>query len=168
MSDDVNVTSNSTIWDETGAKAVTVTTDGAKERLDVSLGSDLEFQLQAFTPVVDFDATGTALTTSWTTLVDVTSTAGKMDFIASAAGSSNYKIRLTVDGTIDFDISMSDLANIGLSNATNVEMWAETANKNFRYHPNQPLDFTTSMKVEAAMTTGTGTLYWMVIHREAA
>jgi hypothetical protein len=118
--------------------------------------------------VFDFDSTGTSLTTAWTTLINVTGTAGKVDFIASALGSSNYKIRLTVDGTESFDISMANLNSIGLANATNVEIWAETANKNFRYHPNQPLDFTSSMKVEAAMTTGTGTLYWMVIHREAA
>jgi len=35
MSDDPNVTDNMTIWNEEGTKSVTVTTDGAKERLDV-------------------------------------------------------------------------------------------------------------------------------------
>jgi hypothetical protein len=170
MSDDSNVTSNFTIWNEDGTKAVTTTTDGSDERLDVDstiVGGT--FQLQAYTPVFTFDGTtGEALTTSWTTLLDVTSTSGKMDFIASSLGSSNYKVRLTVDGVETFDIAMATLNTIGLANATNVEIWAETANKNFRYHPNQPIDFTTSLKVEAAMTTGTGTLYYMIIHREQA
>jgi hypothetical protein len=156
------------IHNSTSDAAVTTTTDGSKERLDVSLGDTLSFQLQAVTPVFNFDGTtGTSLTTSWTTLVNVTGTAGKVDFIASALGSSNYKIRLTVDSVVCYDISMSELNTIGLSNAVNVEMWAETANKNYRFHPNVPIDFTDNMKVEAAMTTGTGTLYWYVQHREA-
>ncbi len=35
MGDDANITDNITIWNNEGDKAVTITTDGAKERLDV-------------------------------------------------------------------------------------------------------------------------------------
>ena len=148
-----------------GTKDVTVTTDGSKERLDVSLGADNEFQLQAFTPVVTFDSAGVALTTSWSTLLDYSATGGKLDFIACSVGSSNYKVRLTIDGVEIFDIKMSDLNTIGLTNAVNVNIWAETALKNFRYRPLISVDFNTSLKIEAAMTTGTGTLFYLINYR---
>jgi hypothetical protein len=60
---------------------------------------------------------------------------------------------------------MADLNAIGLTNATNVNIWAETALKNFRYRPLEPVDFTDSLKIEAAMTTGTGTIFYLINHR---
>ncbi len=65
---------------------------------------------------------------------------------------------------------MADLGSgIGLGNATNVPLWAETANKNFRYSPKQGGDFTDSFEVLAkATTTPTGTVNWLVNYREAA
>lgn len=149
-------------------KIVSVITDGSEERLavDAKLAtSDLTFQLAANTPQLDFDSAGLAITTAWSTLVEVTGTAGKLDMIACVLGSSNYRVRLTVDSTEIFDLSMSDLNAIGLTNAVNVEIWAETALKNFRYRPNVPVDFTDNMKIEVAMTTGTGTLYYLINYR---
>ena len=148
-----------------GGKIVTVSTDGAKERLDVDAQiSGGAFQIQPFTPVVDFDSTGIALTTAWTTLVTETGE-GKLDFIACSVGSSNYKVRLTIDTNVIFDISMADLNAIGLTNAVNINIWAETALKNFRYRPFNSVDYVMDMKIEAAMTAGTGTLYYLITHR---
>ena len=158
---DVNITNDAK------TKKVTVTTDGVKERLDVTLGTTAEFQLRAWLPLIDFDATGVALNTStWTTLLTITDE-GKLDFIACVGGSSSYRIRLTVDGTEAFDISMTDLNDIGLSNATNVPMWAETANKNFRYHPKTEVDFQTSLLVEAKALTATPNLRHLITYRQS-
>ena len=152
-----------------GGKIVTVTTDdGGRERLDVSLGSANEFQLRAFSPVTDFDATGINLNTStWDTLLTVTGE-GKLDFVACVGASSAYRVRVTVDGTETFDLSMADLAAIGLSNATNVPLWAETANKNFRYRPNEPVAYATSLLIEAKAVTATPLLKYLITHREPA
>lgn len=139
-------------------------------KVDAQLSSGGEnpiFVLQPFTPVVIYDSTGVSLNTStWTTILNITDQGGKLDFIATVAGASTYEIRLTVDGNVIFTISMSDLSTLGLSNATNVEMWAETADKNFRYHPNVPVDFTTSIKIEARATSGTPVLKKIIHYRE--
>lgn len=167
MADIDNPTNDITIWNDAKTKAVTITTDGIYERLDVSLGSSLSFSLAAFTPKTSVDATGVSLDlVTWSTLLDVTSTSGKLNFIACAGSTSNYRIRLTVDSNIVYNVSMSDLNNIGLANATNVEIWAETANKNFRYHPKTPVDFTTSLKVEALSTSSSPTLTSYISYRE--
>ena len=169
MADIQDYTQNTSIYDESANAPVTTTVEGSKRRLDVSIGDgDTTFQLQPFTPVVTFDSTGTALTTSWTTIVNYTGGDGKLDFIAVATGTSNYKVRLTIDGTEIFDIAMADLNAIGLTNAVNVNIWAETALKNFRYRPLISVDFTTSLKIELAMTIGTGTAYWLVNYRKMA
>lgn len=168
MADLNDLTTNVNIWDDAKTKSVSVITDGSDERLavDAKLSeSGLTFQLSAYTPVVTFDSAGTALTTAWTTLLNVTGTAGKLDFIASFVNTSNYKIRLTVDASVIFTISMGDLNAIGLTNAVNVNIWAENANKNFRYRPLDTIDFTDSLKIEAAMTTGSDTIYWLINHR---
>lgn len=170
MADLNDLTQNVNIWDDDKQKSVTVTTDGAKQRLDVeatlvAAGGQPVFSLQPFVPVMPYNSAGQALTTSWTTLLDYSGTEGKLDFIAAATGTSNYKIRLTIDTVEVFDISMADLNAIGLTNAVNVNIWAETALKNFRYRPLHPIDFVDSIKVEAAMTTGTGTMYWLINYR---
>jgi hypothetical protein len=146
--------------------SITSTTDDTKERLDVSLGAANEFQLRAFSPVVDFDSTGISLnTTTWDTLLTVTGE-GKLDFIACVGASSSYRVRLTVDGTECFDLAMSDLSSLGLSNATNVPLWAETADKNFRYNPNEPVAYSESLLVEAKALTATPLLKYLITHRE--
>ena len=169
MSDDLTITENVTLWDKEGAKAPTVSTDGAKERLDVSLGEENTFQLRAWVPVTTFDATGVSLNTStWTTLLSIPADEGKLDFIACVGSSSAYRIRLTVDGAECYDISMADLASLGLSNAVNVPFWAETANKYFRYNPNTPVDFQNSLLIEAMAVTATPLLKYLITYREPA
>jgi hypothetical protein len=160
---------NIALCDSAQTKNVTVITDGSIERLavdaDITGGN---FDLQPFTPKVGFDAAGAAITTAWTTILNVTGKEGKLDQIACVVNSSNYQVRVTIDSVVIFTITMANLSALGLSNGTNIEMWVETADKNFRYHPNVPVDFTTNLKVEVSMTAGSGTLYYITHHREAA
>ena len=169
MADIVNPTSNVTLFGGDNpalSTAITSTSDGVKERLDVqALIDGGTFSLQPFVPNVVFDAVGYSLTTAWYAIVDITGFAGRLDFISCVVGNSLYKVRLTVDGSVIFDISMAELNKLGLTNAVNVNIWAETALKNFRYRPLTPVDFTDSLKVEVAMTTGSNTLYWLVNYR---
>lgn len=169
MADLSDQTQDVAVWNEARTKAVSVITDGSVERLavdaDITGGN---FDLQPFTPKVSFDAAGVTITTAWTTILNVTATEGKLDQIACVVNSSNYQVRLTVDSVVIFTITMANLSALGLSNGTNIEMWVETADKNFRYHPNVPVDFTLNLKVEVSMTSGSGTLYYITHHREAA
>jgi hypothetical protein len=166
MMGDINdLTQNVTLWNNAKGKNVSVITDGSEERLAVDIQGGT-FQLQPFSPVTDVDTTGVVTNTStWDTLVNVTSTQGKLDFIACVAGSSGYRVRVTADGDEVFDLAMSDLSTLGLSNATNVPIWAETADKNFRYHPNIEVDFTDSLKVEVKAVTGTPTVKHLITYR---
>jgi len=168
VADQNDLTTNVALYEEGKTDSVTQTTDGAKERLDVTLGDSFSFQLQAFAPVTDFDSTGITITSSaWSSLLSVTSSKGKLDFIACVGGSSGYRVRLTVDSTVCYDIAMSDLNAIGLSNATNVPMWAETANKNFRYNPSSPVDFVDNVTIEAQATGADVLLKYLITHRTA-
>jgi hypothetical protein len=170
MSDTNDRTQNVTLWDALKNKAVSVITDGLLERLAVDANiTGGNFHLQPFAPKMDFDTTGVVTnTTTWDTLVDVTATEGKLDFVALSAGSSNYEVRLTIDAVVVYTIAMADLSAIGLSNATNVEIWAETADKNFRYHPEVPVDFTTSLKIEVRATVATPTVKHLIAWREVS
>jgi len=168
MADNTDNTIDVNIWNDARTKAVTVTTDGASERLDVDatiVGGS--FQLQEFVPVVTIDSTGVSLSTgAWNTLLNVTSTEGKLDFIGCAGASSSYRIRVTMDAVVIFDVSMSDLNAIGLSNDVNVPMRSETALKNFRYRPLEGVDFTSSLLVEAQATSATPTLTSLITYRK--
>jgi hypothetical protein len=44
-------------------------------------------------------------------------------------------------------------------------MWAETADKNFRYRAAEGVDFTTGFTVEAQLVSGTPSIAWMIHHR---
>ena len=171
MSDQNDLTTNVNIANDDNTKLVTVTTDGSKELLDVLsvIDSDSAFNLQAFNPLSDYDITGVVTnTTTWDTLVDITSTRGKLEFIAMVSGTSNYEIRITIDAVEFITISMADLSTLGLSNATNVEMWVETAGKNYRYSPKEPVDFTDSCKVEVRSTSATPTVKHIVLYKVEA
>lgn len=127
------------------------------------------FQLQPFIPKTFFNSAGIELNaTSWTTLLSVTDTSGKLDFIAMAGSSSQYRVRVTVDGVILYNIKMADLSSIGLSNATNVPIWAETADKNFRHHPTIPVDFISSILVEAMAISATPSVFPLISYRLGA
>ena len=168
MADRSNRQAEMSVWGPDN-KQITSTTDAAKERLDVKATIEGgSFQLTPFIPVTNFNSTGVALNDStWTTLLSQTSEQGKLDFIACSSGASTYMIRLTVDGSVVFSVSMSDLSAIGLSNAINVPIWAETADKNFRYHPKEGVDYTDSLLIEAKAVTGTPTLKYLITHRDS-
>ena len=151
-------------------KKVTTTTDGAKELLDVSLGEDLSFQLQAFTPVFNFSVSSTALNTSTdTSLLSITAK-GKVDFVSIAGSNANFEFVFKLDGSEILRIKMSEVgSDLGLANATNIPMWAETANKNFRFRPFEGVDFTTSFQVLCKATgTPTPTVNFLINHRIGA
>lgn len=125
------------------------------------------FQLRPYVPYTSFNSSGVSInSTEWTNLLSITGTPGKIGFIACAASTSNYRVRLTIDTLVVFNLAMSDLNFIGLSNAVNVAIWAETALKNFRYHPRTEADFTDSVSVDAMTTTGTDTLTYLISYRE--
>jgi len=162
---------NTAICDAAQAKNVTITTDGAKELLDVLavIDPDSAFNLQAFNPLSDYDVTGVVTNvTTWDTILEVTSTRGKLEFVACVAGTSNYEVRITIDTVVFITISMADLSTLGLSNATNVEMWVETAGKNFRYSPKEPVDFKLSCKVEVRATSATPTVQHIILYKVEA
>ena len=78
-------------------------------------------------------------------------------------------IVIEIDGVEVLRIEMGELgSDIGLANATNVPLWVETANKNFRFSPKQGVDFTDSFEVLAKALTGTPSVTWLVNYREAA
>ena len=148
-------------------KPITSTVDGAKRRFDVdSKISGGVVGVNPFTPKGDFDVVGAVTNTSTdVTLLSVTGR-GKLDFIVVAGGNSNYEVVLVVDTVEVLRIKMSDLAALGLSNATNVSIWAEQANKNFRMHPNEGVDFTASFAIKVrATSTPVPTLKHLIAYR---
>ena len=165
MADVNNKANDITIWDDTLTKNVTVVTDGSIERLAVDIQGQ-SFSLDPFVPRTNISVANTALATSpsWTTIANV-SDEGSLDFIAIAGSLSTYRVRLLVDTVQIFDVTMANLASIGLSNATNVPLWAETADKNFRFSPRTPVDFVTNFTVEAQQISGSPTVNWLVLYR---
>lgn len=173
MADINDLTQNVNIWDDGKSKSVTVTTDGAKERLDCNMdGSEVvisdsesatKYQLNS-----DYDATGDALNTSTDTVLHtVTGQSGTLDFVAVTGNNSNFEVVIEVDSIERIRISMASLASIGLSNATNVPIWAEVANKNFRYSPLLPIGYTTGFRILAKATgTPTPTVKHLTMYRE--
>lgn len=155
MADQNDPTQNVAIWDNAKSKAVTVTTDGAKERLDCNIDgstvtvSDSEsatkYQLQT-----EFDAVGDLLNQATdTVLYAVTGETGTLDFVAITGSNANFEVTIEIDGTERIRITMAEVGSIGLSNATNVPLWSETALKNFRYSPNLPVGYTTGFRILA-------------------
>lgn len=166
MADINDRTTNVNIMNDAATKTVSLMTDGSLERLAVNAlisnnESPTKYQLRA-----DYDATGDSVGGTDVVLYTFTG-AGVIDFIGvTNAVSSNYEVALFIDGTERFRISMSDLGtNLGLT-AAGVPIWADTANKNFRYVPPTEIGFTTSFQVKARSTTGTQTLKHITMIRE--
>lgn len=152
-----------------GTRDVSVITDGSIERLAVNANITGGVTIKAFTTKFDSEVdTPVVLNTSTDTLLfEVTDTKGKLDFIAiNSATSSNFEIILVIDGVEEARIPMSGLNTLGLTTPNNVPMWADTANKNFRYHPSEGDDFLTGFAIKARATTGTPSVFWGVKHRE--
>ena len=91
---------------------------------------------------------------------------GRLDSVSIGSGSSNYEVAIEIDGVEEIRITMSELNGIGLSNASNVPLWVETADKNFRYHPKVPTGFDTDFKISAKATSGTPSIRWLITYRE--
>ena len=158
MADINDLTQNVNLWNDDKSKSVTVTTDGAKERLDCNIdGSSIivsdsesatKYQMRT-----DFDAVGDILNVSTDVVLhEVTGQSGTLDFVAVTGTNSNFEIAVEVDGTERIRISMTELGAIGLANATNVPFWAEVALKNFRYSPNIPVGYITGFRILALAT----------------
>lgn len=169
MADQNDPTRNVTLYDEAG-NVVALILDGSIYRLAVDANiTGGNFQLQPFTPLFDYSVADTATNTSTdTSLLSESGHRGKLDFIAVAGSNSSYEVVIKIDGSEILRINMSDLgSDIGLANATNVPLWVETANKNFRFSPDEGVDFTTSFELLVKATASpTPTVNWLVNHRD--
>ncbi len=172
MADISNPTQNVTLFGGDNpalAKAITSTTDGSKERLDVDSyativnnESPTRYQLKT-----DYDATGDLLTSAADVELFSYTGDGVIDLICvSNSVSSNYLVAIEIDGTERIRITMNDLgSNLALTSGT-TSFWTETANKNFRYHPNSEVGFSTGFRVLARATGANTTVTHFVAYRE--
>jgi hypothetical protein len=165
MSDINDDTMNSTLYDELG-NAVTVVL-GTKNKLAVDATISGDESPTLYQDRVHKDIPGQVVTTAAdVVLYTFTGAPGLVDFIAVSSGNQNYEVALKVDGIERWRFTMADLNAVGLSNATNVPVWAENANKNFRYRPFSGSGFSTSFEIIGRATVGTQTLAHVVIYRE--
>lgn len=169
MSDSLDITPNVTLYDDAG-NPVDVILDGSVYRLAVDSNiTGGNFQLQPFVPLFDYSVASTATSTgSDTSLHSESGHRGKLDFIAIAGSNSSYEVVIKIDTIEILRIDMGDLgSDLGLANATNVPLWVETANKNFRFSPDEGVDFTNSFELLVKATASpTPTVNWLINHRD--
>lgn len=166
MADIADKTQNVNICSDDDTKKVDVITDGSLNRLAVDAAISSDDSPTKYTLGVDYDSTGVLVGTSDVSLFSYSGTSGVIDFIAAVAGSSTYEIAIYTDGVQRFRITMDDLGSqLGLANATNVPLWVETANKNFRWHPPTQVGFQNSFEVKARSTTGSNTIKHLILYR---
>jgi len=167
MADLNDLTQNVNIWDDAKTKAVSVITDGLVERLavDATISADespTKYQIRQ-----DFDTGGTQLINGVDSSLFVFTGTGLLDFVGISGSTSNYLAVIKIDGVEQIRISMSDLGSLGLSNATNLPTWADTANKNYRFRPYIGSGFGTSFEI---LAEGDGppepSVNWIVTYRE--
>lgn len=167
MGDISDKTLDVNIWDDAKGKAVSIITDGSVERLAVSANisnneSPTKYQLRT-----DYDATGDSVTTAADVTLYTFTGSGVIDFIGVYdSTSSNFEVAIFIDGTERIRIGMGALGtDLGMA-AAGIPIYTETANKAFRYVP-QEVGFTTSFEVKAkALVSGTRTLKHIVLFRE--
>jgi len=161
-----------TIRNDDGSEVVTITPVVSKKGLDtyvvggqLNISSDdspTKYQLKT-----DFDATGDEVTSAADVTLYTFTGAGVLDFVACSAGVSGYEIALFIDGSEKFRMTMDQLGNgLALSNGTSVPIWAEIANKNFRYVPTEGIGFKTSFAVKAKATGANVTIKHLTMFRE--
>jgi len=174
MADRSNRQTEIAIYDPATNEPISTTTDAGfpgKRYLDVNVYGTIDANISGDESPTKYqdrahkDIPGTSVSTTDVSLFLFTGT-GILDFIAISTGSSTYEVALKVDGTEVWRFSMAELNTIGLSNATNVPIWAEVANKNFRYNPRAGSGFSTSIEVIGRSTTGTQTLDHIILYRE--
>lgn len=142
-----------TLYDEDGNPVKIVLVDGVYRLATTGIITGTVVAA-LFQPKVETNVAGVLLNTSTDTLLKSFTGRGKLVFIAVAGSNSNYEIAIEIDGVEEVRVTMANIGtDLGLSNATNVPIWVETANKNFRFHPNEAVGFTTSFKVSAKATT---------------
>ena len=166
MADISDLTQNISIHDDASDVAVTTTTDGAKVLLDVNATVSNDESPTKYQLKTDYDATGTSVASSPDTTLYTFSGQGVIDLVAvNSTTSSSWGVDILVDGTSRLRITMSDLGSaLGLTNAA-FDVVAETANKQFRWHPSQ-IGFTTSFTIKAWATGSTVTLNHLIMYRE--
>ena len=172
MADLNDLTQNVSIHnDVTNADVDTINDDGV-ERLQVHIQDDASVavtsdeSLTKFQLKTDYDATGTSVASSPDTTLYTYSGAGVIDLVAvNSTTSSSWGVDIEVDGTSRFRINMAQLgSSLGLTNSA-FTVVAETANKQFRWHPAQ-IGFTTSFTIKAFATGATVTLAHLIMFRE--
>ena len=170
MADINDLTQNVSIYPEGSSSPITSTTDGAKERLDVnvagSVAIDYDESPTKYQLKTNYNATGTSVASSPDTTLYTYSGAGVIDLVAvNSTASSSWGIDIEIDGTSRLRITMSQLgSDLGLT-SVGFDVVAETANKQFRWHPQQ-IGFTTSFTVKAYATGSTVTLNHLIMFRE--
>jgi len=172
MADLNDLTQNVSIHNDVTNADVDTINDAGVERLQVHIQEDATIaitsdeSLTKFQLKTDYDATGTSVASSPDTLLYTYSGAGVIDLVAvNSTTSSSWGIDIRVDGTSRLRIKMADLGSaLGLTNS-DFTVVAETANKQFRWHPSQ-IGFTTSFSIYAYATGSTVTLNHLVMFRE--
>lgn len=170
MADLTDETQNVNIWNDEKTKSVTVTTDGAKQRLDVDASISGSITLSTTTPRWNYSVTSVGLTSGVDTTVFTYTGAGFIDFVQMIAKNSSYETIIIVDSVEQLRITQSQLGTIGLlsSNSTGIPIYAASASKIFSLLPNQPFAFTTDITIKIKATaTGNNLDGWMITWREA-
>ena len=161
---DIQSTDNVSVYNADGSAAVTTTTIGGKELLDVNASADpTQYALGT-----DYDATGDVVTSAADATLFTFSGAGVIDFVAvTCATSSAWSIIIDVDGSEKFRMSMSDLGSvIGLTGGVGEPIFVTTANKQFRWNPGGNAGFTTGFSIKARATGANVTLTHLTLYRE--
>jgi len=159
---------NVVLYDDLGNK-VGIVLDGSTYRLAVDSSATIvnnesptKYQLKT-----DYDTTGDLLTSAADVVLYSYTGDGVLDFVGvSNATTSNYEVAIEVDGTERIRINMSNLGSVLSLTSGDVPMWAETANKNFRYRPFEPIGFSTGFRILARATGANTTVTHITMFRE--
>jgi hypothetical protein len=171
MADLNDLTQNVNLWNDDKSKSVTVTTDGAKERLDVNASIEGSVTISSTIPRWNYSATSVGLTNGvdFDVLTIGPGITGFIDFIQIICKNSSYDSVIEIDGVEELRISQADLGTIGLlsSNSTGIPIYAASASKIFSLHPNQPFHFTDELHIKVQATSaGNNINGFMVTWRE--
>ena len=165
MADLNDDTQNVTIYDELG-NPVKVFLNATGNRLAVDATISGDESPTKYAVRMHIDPIGVVVGATDVSLFAFTGAPGLLDFVATSSGNASYEVAVLIDGVEVFRTTMADIGSIGLSNASNVPIWAENANKNYRYNPKSGSGFENSFDVVARATTGTQTLTHMIMYRE--
>ncbi len=172
MADQNDLTQNVNIWNDEKSKAVTVTTDGSKERLDVNAKFDgsisviegkYRLQLETHDGNIDF------LDDTWHTIFTV-SVAGKPNYLWTEFYNGNYEIRITMDGEVVWQLNNSQMGGYDLSDGNQTRYQPGVLYRRsvdvISWHFSPSLTFDTEFKYEVRRRSGTsggfdrGILQW--------